>query len=84
MKEDVIEHIKDYLKSATIGKSYDVIIVGGGIAGAAAAVAIGPLHKVLVLDKNPEWTSVFGNSGAFFLNVAMRSPLFRIANLGSG
>ncbi len=63
-------------KQKLASHDYDTIIVGGGISGTAVAVAIGAAHKVLVLDKNRSYPSVFGNSGAFFLNTKYPSTLF--------
>ncbi len=47
------------------GTEYDVIIVGGGVSGAAAALAIGSQYRVLVIDKYGERTSVFGNTAGY-------------------
>jgi 2-polyprenyl-6-methoxyphenol hydroxylase-like FAD-dependent oxidoreductase len=41
-------------------KSYDILVVGGGIGGLSAAIALGRAgHKITVIERDPEW-SVYG------------------------
>jgi thioredoxin reductase len=64
IRQFLLTHSQNNLK-----KSYDVIIVGGGIAGASAALTLsGSDIKVLVIDKSL-YPSVFGRCGAFFFNI---------------
>lgn len=64
----LLEFFKKNEGAIKSGETYDSIVIGGGVAGTAAALAMGRGVKTLVIEKN-EWPSVFGNAGAFFLNL---------------
>ena len=73
----LIQYLKSISNTVQDDDQYEVIVIGGGVSGTAAALALGPEHRVLVLEKNEEWPSVFGNSGSFFLNAY---PGFQLKN----
>ena len=43
----------DFLENKSISKPYNVIIVGGGLAGLSVARGLGNIDKVLLVDKRP-------------------------------
>ena len=63
------DEIQADAKAGGEAAEYDVIIVGGGISGGAAAMAIDPRYRVLVIDKYAERTSVFGNTAGYQVRV---------------